>query len=584
MKTILLFCTFCLFFTGTYRYDFPLKKSLNTVEYWNAKVNTCGVSSSGENVNSASNGKFIAQLPGWGHYSYPISTTSDSAQIYFDQGLNMYYSYHTKEALASFKESARFDPDCAMAYWGQALAMGPHYNSAHNYVIPENIAEVLKLMNQTAADSSSAKEIALVKVMNLRYPYSTADKDKTKLNMAYANGMRALMSIYPQDADIKALYIDAVMLIHPWDFWNHDGSAKEWTPEIVALCENLLQTKPKHPGALHYYIHLTEASRRPDRALPNAQLLKDLFPGVAHMVHMSSHVYQRNGWYSLGVDANDQADANLVRYDSLAKNLSLNKHSSHYFAVQAFCGLTGGMYTKGMQDALRCRKSVSPTYEDTYAQYLYMMPVFMQVRLGKWNEILKDTMQPDPAWPYAGILSNFARGLAYIYTGRQDSAASQLVQLRSKIKDPVLKKRRIPFNTTLQGAMIAEDILNAIILFDQKRNAEGIKSLNEAIETEDQMIYSEPMDWPIPARQFLGAYLLKQNRPTDAEEVYKMDLILNPGNGWSSLGLYQTLLARQKVKSLPAYKAAYLQSFSHAEHIPTASVYIGLRSDLNTFK
>ena len=582
MKTILLFCTFCLFFTGTYRYGSPLKKSLNTLDYWNAKVSTCGASSSGGNVNSANNGKFIAQLPGWGHYSYPISTTSDSARIYFDQGLNMYYSYHTKEALASFKESARFDPDCAMAYWGQALAMGPHYNSAHNYVIPENIAEVLKLMNQTAAGSSSAKESALVKVMNLRY--STADKDKAKLNMAYANGMSALMSVYPQDADIKALYIDAVMLIHPWDFWNSDGSAKEWTPEIVALCENLLQTKPKHPGALHYYIHLTEASRRPERALPNAQLLKDLFPGVAHMVHMSSHVYQRNGWYSLRVDANDQADANLVRYDSLAKNLSLNKHSSHYFAVQAFCGLTGGMYTKAMQDALRCRKSVSPTYEDTYAQYLYMMPVFTQVRLGRWDEILKDTVQPDRAWPYAGILSNFARGLAYIYTGRQDSATSQLVQLREKIKDPVLKKRRIPFNAMLQGALIAEYILNAVILFDQKRNAEGIKSLNEAIKIEDQMIYSEPMDWPIPARQFLGAYLLKQNKPADAERVYKMDLILNPGNGWSSLGLYQSLLKRHKIKSLSGYKGAYLRSFSHAEYIPAASVYIGSAGHLNTFK
>jgi len=583
MKTILLSCTFCLFFTGTHRYDPSLKKTLSTLEYWNAKVAMCGSSSSAEGINKADNGKFIAQLPGWGRYSYQISTASDSAQIYFDQGLNMYYSYHTKEALASFKESARFDPDCAMAYWGQALAMGPSYNSAHNYVIPENIAGVLELMNQTAAGSVSPKESALFKVMNLRYPSAGADKEKTKLNMAYAQGMSALMSVYPEDEDIKALYIDAVMLIHPWDFWNNDGSAKEWTPKVLALCENLLQAKPKHPGALHYYIHLTEASRRPERALSNAQLLKDLFPGVAHMVHMSSHVYQRNGLYSLGVDANDRADANLLRYDSLAKNLSLNKHSSHYFAVQAFCGLTGGMYTKGMQDALRCRKSVSPTYEDTYAQYLYMMPVFTQVRLGRWNEILKDTVRPDPDWPYAGILGNFAKGLAYIYTGRQDSAASQLVQLRGRIKDPILKKRRIPFNTTLQGALIAERILNAVILFDQKRNAEGIKSLNEAIETEDQMIYSEPMDWPIPARQFLGAYLLKQNKPADAEQVYKMDLILNPGNGWSSLGLYQSLLARHKVKSLSDYKSAYLQSFSHAEHIPVASVYIG-RGYLNTFK
>ncbi|SMD08854.1 hypothetical protein [Pedobacter nyackensis] len=569
MRTIQLLFICFLFFSGGDKY--PQEPSYLT-DYSKKTVATCGSLSPTENIGTADNGKFMMHLPGWGHYSYQISTASDSAQVYFDQGLTMYYSYHMKEALASFKEAARFDPNCAMIYWGQALAMGPYYNSAHMYLIPKNILEVLKLMNQSAG-KASAKERDLFKVMSLRYPSSDADTVKTNLNAAYAQGMKALISIYPQDADIKALFIDAVMLIHPWDFWNNDGSAKEWTPEVVNLCKTVLQENPKHPGALHYYIHLTEASRQPELALANAQLLKDLFPGVAHMVHMSSHVYQRNGLYPLGVEANDRADANLVRYDSLARHLKLNKHSSHYFAVQAFCGLTGGMYTKGMQDAIKCRRSVEPMYEDTYAQYLYMMPLFTQIRLGKWDELLKDTVQPDTRWTYAGILDNFAKGLAYVYTGKPELASGQLVQLRSKITDPILKKRRIPFNTTLQSAQIAENILNAVILFDQRKNTAGINSLNEAIKIEDEMVYAEPMDWPLPARQFLGAYLLKLGKPADAELVYKMDLELNPGNGWSLLGLYQSLSALHKVEAMAEYKAAYLRAFSGAEKIPPASVY-----------
>ncbi|WP_448634326.1 hypothetical protein [Pedobacter panaciterrae] len=569
MKTILLLFICCLFFSSG---DKDIQKPLYLLDYSKAIVATCGSLSFTENIETVDNGKFMMYLPGWGHYSYKISTVSDSAQVYFDQGLTMYYSYHMKEALASFKEAARFDPNSAMAYWGQALAMGPYYNSAHNYTIPKNISEVLKLMNQSA-DKASAKERDLLKVMNLRYPLSDADTLKTKLNMAYAQGMKSLISIYPQDADIKTLFIDAVMLSHPWDFWNNDGSAKEWTPELVGLCESVLQENPQHPAALHYYIHLTEASRKPDRALDNARLLKDLFPGVAHMVHMSSHVYQRNGLYALGVEANDSADVSLVRYDSLARHLSLSKHSSHYFAVQAFCGLTGGMYTKGMQDAIRCRKSVMPTYEDTYAQYLYMMPKFILVRLGKWDEILKDTVQPDARWTYAGILDNFAKGLAYVYTGKPDLAKVQLIQLRSKITDPVLKKRRIPFNTALQGAQIAENILNAVILLDQRKNTAGINTLQEAIKIEDEMIYAEPMDWPIPVRQFLGAYLLKQGKPANAAQVYKMDLELNPGNGWSLIGLYHSLSALNKVVGMAEYKTAYLRAFSDAEHIPPASAY-----------
>lgn len=569
MKTILLFFICCLFFSGSDKY---IVKNSYLVDYTNRTVATCGSLSLADNIGTTDNGKFIIQMPGWGQYSYRISTTSDSAQVYFDQGLTMYYSYHMREALASFKEAARFDPDCAMAYWGQALAMGPYYNSAHNYAIPKNISEILKLMNQSAAEAS-AKERDLLKVMNLRYPSAGADTVKTKLNTSYAEGMKALIFIYPQDEDIKALFIDAVMLIHPWNFWNNDGSAKEWTPELVSLCENVLQENPRHPAALHYYIHLTEASRKAEDALPNAQLLKDLFPGVAHMVHMSSHVYQRNGLYALGVAANDSADVSLVRYDSLARHLSLNKHSSHYFAVQTFCGLTGGMYTKAMQDAIKCRNSVAPTYEDTYAQYLYMMPVFTLVRLGKWDELLKDTVQLDARWIYAGILDHFAKGMAYVYTGRSDLARRQLLQLRSKMSDPILKKRRIPFNTALQGAQIAENILNAVILFDRKKNTAGINSLNEAIKIEDEMIYSEPMDWPIPARQFLGAYLLKLVKPVDAAEVYKMDLELNPGNGWSLLGWYQSLSAMHKVDGIAEHKAAYLRAFSEAEKIPPASIY-----------
>lgn len=569
MKTIQLLFICFLFFSGGSTY---LQEPSYLLDYSYKTVATCGSLSPTENIETADDGKFIQQLPGWGHYSYPISTTIDSAQVYFNQGLTMYYSYHMKEALASFKEAARFDPNCAMIYWGQALAMGPYYNSAHFYLIPKNISEVLKLMNESA-DKASAKEQDLLKVMNLRYPSSEADTVIVNLNAAYAQGMKALLSIYPQDADIKALYIDAVMLIHPWDFWNNDGSAKEWTPEVVNLCKSVLQENPEHPGALHYYIHLTEASRNPELALANAQLLKDLFPGVAHMVHMSSHVYQRNGLYALGVAANDKADASLVSYDSLARHLSLNKHSSHYFAVQAFCGMTGGMYTKGIQDAIKCRKSVEPVYEDTYAQYLYMMPLFTQVRLGKWDELLKDTVRPDTSWTYAGILDNFAKGLAYVYTRKPDLASGQLVQLRRKMSNPILKQRRIPFNTALQSAQIAENILNAVILFDQKKNAAGIQCLNEAIKIEDEMIYSEPMDWPLPARQFLGAYLLKLGKALDAEQVYKMDLELNPGNGWALLGLYQSLKAQHKVEPMAEYKAAYLKAFADAEKIPPASVY-----------
>ena len=570
MKSIFLLLLLPFFAGAIFFISRPARTSFASTNANNIAV--CSPVSNGD-ISLNESGKFVVPLPGWGKYSYPISHTADSAQFYFDQGLNMYYGYHFKESLASFKEAARIDPSCLMAYWGQALAMGPYYNAAHTYTMPAAVQPVLQRMKELAP-AAPAKEKDLAAVMERRYSNDLTDSRRKELNAAYASGLRDLISQYPQDEEIKILYVDAVMLMHAWDFWNQDGTAKAWTNELVSLSEKVLKTNPDHPAALHYHIHLTEASHHPEVALPNADKLKNLLPGIAHMVHMASHEYQRNGLYAQGVEVNDLADGNLLKYDSLAKNLSLNKHSAHYFGVQTYCAMSGGMYDAGMRAALRTKNSVMPTYENTYDQYLYMLPVLTRVRLGKWGEILKDSSKIDSKWLFASLLEHFSKGLAFVNTGKTQLAKDHLAQLREKLKDPVLLKRRIPFNAPLPVAKIAEGILNSAILFSENKPDAAIASLEEAIKIEDSLIYTEPNDWPVPARQFLGAYLLKMKKPVLAEKVYREDLILNPVNGWSSLGLYQSLEAQKKRKDLAEYKRQYTAAFSHADEIPRGSVYM----------
>lgn len=529
----------------------------------------CGVSAGGS-VGPMENGKFIVPLPGWEHYSFKVTTSKDSAQFYFDQGLTMYYSYHMKESMASFKEAARLDPTCAMAWWGQALAGGPYYNAAHTYKAPSDMTAVLARMNELIANAT-AKEKRLIQVMNTRYSTDPADSQRRELNQAYASATRQLITEF-DDPDITILYVDAVMLIHAWDFWTPNGQPKAWTPEVVDLTENVLKKYPNHPGALHYQIHLTEASKHPEVALNNAEKLKTQLPGVAHMVHMASHEYQRNGLYYDGVVVNDNADKNLLRYDSLAAHLNLVKHSPHYFAVQTYCALTGGMYETGLRDALRCRKSVAPTAENTYDQYLYMLPSLTLVRLGRWEEVLA-TSKPNEAWAFASVLDYFSRGMALVGTGKISEAQKQLQLLRNRLTDPVLEKRRIPFNAPLPVAKIAEHILEAALLFADKKREQAIASLQQAINLEDQLIYTEPSDWPLPARQFLGAYLLTMQQPKEAEAVYREDLVHHPGNGWSLVGLHKALTVQNKRAELPQLETAYRSAFSKAEQIPAASVY-----------
>ncbi len=565
MKIVFLFLCLPLLVTG-----FLLSKPESAPASDNTNsIPLCGYSSDGR-VSPMANGKFVGVLPGWGSYSYPVSTHVDSAQVYFNQGLTLYYSYHMKEATASFKEAARLDSTSAMAWWGQALAGGPYYNAAHTYKMPPGIPAVLARMNALSA-YASPKEKRLIEVMNTRYAPDPTDAERVKLNQAYATATRQLLSEF-NDPDTKMLYVDAIMLMHAWDFWNTDGTPKIWTPEVVALCEDVLKQSPNHPAALHYHIHLTEASRHPEVALADADKLRTGLPGVPHMVHMASHEYQRNGLFEQGVIVNDEADKNLTTYDALATNLGLVKHSTHYFAVQTYCALSGGMYEVGLRDALRCRQSVKPTPDNADDQYMYMLPSLTLVRLGKWTEILA-TDKPAESWPYATILDHFARGMALANTGKTAEAQTHLQQLRNRLTNPILAIRDIPFNAPVSSAQIAGHMLEAAILFADKKHASAVAALNQAIGLEDQLIYTEPSDWPLPARQFLGAYLLQMHQPKQAEAVYREDLAHHPGNGWSLVGLHHALRQQGKRAELGQIEASYRVAFSKAEQIPASSIY-----------
>jgi hypothetical protein len=164
---------------------------------------------------------FVAEVPdippltGWGSHRWKVSTVSDSAQFYFDQGINMYYAFHTQEARASFAKAIRFDSTCAMAYYGKALALGPTINFGNGFRAEVAAFEAAEAGKRLAA-SCSPLEKGLIAAMGRRYSADTA-YDLKKLQIDYAEAMRSLATAYPKNADVVALYADALMLQHPWD-------------------------------------------------------------------------------------------------------------------------------------------------------------------------------------------------------------------------------------------------------------------------------------------------------------------------------------------------------------------------------
>lgn len=492
----------------------------------------------------------IPPLSGWGNYSWKISTTSDSAQFYFNQGINMYYAFHIIESRASFEKSARFDPSNAMVWWGKALAFGPNINDFGYQRPSEAFASAMKA--NELKSSSSPVEKALIEAMSIRYSSDTT-ADQKKLNEKYRDAMANVYHRYKNNADVVALYADALMLIHPWDLYNHDYTPKPWTPQIVSVLKEALKLSPAHPGAHHYFIHAVEASANPQQALKSADFLSTAMPHVSHVTHMPSHIYIRSGYYNKGINLNDKAvegyKTYLNAFLAVAENLPL--YSLHNLHMKMACAHMAGNFKEALSAAIDLQKEIPPffiTMEGPlghYVQYLHQSPLITYIRFGKWNEILKEEVQD--SLQYTPVLQHFARGLAFTRLNQLSNASSELQLMKKKLNaEPSLKEPLAPFNSAYNSGLVAQNILEGVIAAAQKNYAKSIELLNEAVKAEDHLVYNEPRDWLLPARHYLADVLIKAGRNNEAVTVLKQDLKISPSNGWALTGIVNTF---QKSKS-----------------------------------
>jgi tetratricopeptide (TPR) repeat protein len=483
----------------------------------------------------------IPALKGWGNYQWKITTASDSAQFYFNQGISMYYGFHSIEAIASFVKATRFDPDCAMAWYGKSLAMGPTINYPNGYAPPADAYEASEKSKKLSTNCTPLEK-ELIAAMQHRYSNDSTLTVK-QLRTNYADAMQAAYSKYPKNAEVLTLYADALLLLHPWDLYTHDFKPKPWTPQIRSLLEQAIAICPKHPGANHFYIHTMEASATPQMALKSAHILDTLMPQVSHITHMPSHIYIRTGNYEQGITNNTAAvagyDTYLKQYSPVANGDILYKiHNIH---LKVNCAQMAGNYQTAIAAAQDAKAALRPYYlavkgaDGNFFQYVYMQPVLTAVRFGKWADIL-DT-KPVDSLVYASVLLHFSKGLAWCGKGNTANAGHELKMLETKMQDPSLKAPLDNFSSAYESAGVARLILQGSIAAAEKKYSTAINILQKAVTAEDNLIYNEPRDWPLPARQYLGNALLKAGRYNEAIAVLNKDLVINPDNGWALTGL-----------------------------------------------
>lgn len=520
----------------------------------------------------------IPIIPGTGNHTWKITTTNDSAQVYFNQGMTMYYSFHIIEAMASFKKAAKFDPDCAMLYWAQALGYGPNINDLGYIASPA----ALKATNMAMQLSGKASplEKALISAMGVRYTADSADATRPKLNAEYTAMMKKAYEKFPEHPDVHALYADALMLEHPWDLWNNNGTPKPWTPLIETTLEKLLASSPNHPGANHYYIHVMEPSPYAAKALPSANKLGNLTPGLSHTVHMPAHIYLRTGHFNEGVTVNENAVADyknvLALYSPVAGSDFL--YLIHNLHMQTNVAMLAGRDAYSQQSADATAQSIpgdyllAPAPMGSAVQYIYMSPTLTNIRFGHWEALL-NAKKPGEHMTYAAILYHFGRGMAFAHQSKINDANTELANMQALMKDSGLQ---IPFGTfspAIEGAKVAENLLKGTIALTGKNYAAAIPAFEAAVSTEENMVYTEPRDWLLNPKQYLGNAYLQAGKPAAAEKAFRKDLLVNSNNGWALYGIYKALLAQQKNTEAADILRKYQLAFEKADIKLTGPVF-----------
>jgi tetratricopeptide (TPR) repeat protein len=505
-----------------------------------------------------------------GTWHHAITTTSEQAQRYFDQGLRLVYAFNHEEALHAFEEAARLDSSAAMAYWGVALALGPNINAAMD---KQDERRAWNAIQQARSHSThvSAAERGYIEALSKRY--SAKGFARAGLDKAYMDAMRSLWRQVPDDPDAGTLFAEAAMDLRPWDLWTADGRPKAGTEEIVSTLESVLARHPDHPGACHYYIHAVEASSKPERALPCAERLPGLMPGAGHLIHMPAHIYIRLGKYHEAAERN--AHAAHVDQEYLAGRSVNSDYADSYYSHNLHF-LWASLVMEGRRaEALKVARELTETIAEVEARKdkwkeLYLpMPLWSMIRFGQWDELLREPAPPKALRLQQGMW-RLGRGLALAATGRLPGAEGEQVVLTGLAKR--LGRDRTSEEKTERALLkIAERLLAGEIAARRQKYDDAIKLLKDAVKLEDALPYTEPPFWPIPIRHYLGAALLMAGQSGEAEVVYRADLAKHPDNGWAFFGLTQSLRAQQKSSEAEIVEQQFKTAWTYADVALAAS-------------
>jgi tetratricopeptide (TPR) repeat protein len=501
-----------------------------------------------------------------GSFHRSISTSNRDAQIWFDRGLTLCWSFQQDEAKICFEQTLAHDPDCVMGYWGLAVSQGIEYNKSWEIVPPGDLESMLPKIKdaidkaQEKRQYGSAVENALIEAAAARLPSDFKSRDFVSWNTAYADAMKVVYVQYGEDLDIAALYAESMMLLSPWKMWD----LKTGRPTALSRADNVKIVLEKalkrdeayeHPGLLHLYVHLMEMSPSPELAIPAADRLIGLVPAAGHLNHMPSHLDILIGDYRRAIYANTRAIIADKMFSATGgfKGFYLIYHL-HNINTLVYAAMLSGQY----KVAIRYAELAEQTMPKEMVQHLghiveslYRVKIHVFVRFGRWQEIIAvELPEPQSLFPLTTAYTLFAKGVAYSAT-RDISNAERHRELYVSALDRVPPGHLIFPNKATDVLAIGTAMLDGELEYRKGNFEAAFKHLRLSIERYDGIGFGEPWGWMQPVRHAYAALKIERGELEEALSTYAADLgyngslpraVQHPNNVWALHGYHECLM------------------------------------------
>lgn len=498
-------------------------------------------------------------LEGMGTTNMPVTTRSDEARQFFNQGVSQMHSFWFVESERSFAQAAALDPEMAMAYWGISVSAAGDYRPAFQLLRdpldggaapPSGDAavatEVTRTTNGAALDPQIRAREAIQQAMALREKVTPRERLYVEAEWARRNpeskskaadhiaGLRRLVAAYPDDLEAKSIL--GLALLDGFDSVTKEPRAH--TLEGLALLEEVVARDDNHFGAHHYLIHGWEGSRTPQRAWHACERYPALVPNIPHALHMPGHIYAQSDRVDDAVQAFAAAADTELAYLH-ADTLYPNGHHGHnvHFLVQALN--LAGRFQESMARARHLLNEFKETPRERRGSSQrvawrqgYFALVKTLVRFERWDLVLDGQTIPAYDKPEQQAWRAWATGLAHAAQGDRKAAEADWKEMGESLQRIEASKRPLG---------IAHLELEATIAARGGDRQKAWQLFRKAADQEIALLYTEPPYYPRPVVEGWGHLALALGDYATAETAYREALTREPGGGRAYFGLAAAL-------------------------------------------